>query len=278
MATLQAEFGARVELAIGRGDSALAHIGCAPASVAHFAAYLRAVQGYLSGEEVEFDRRFVADGVSPVDALRLGTAPPASRLRWLRAEAAKVPVHVAATGPKVIDLAATLGDGVAFAVGADPERIGWAVDRAKQARRDAGLNLDGLELAVWLNIAVHPDLDVARSLVGGGLASFSRFSVIHGSPAGGASTADATVLTDLHRSYDMTEHGNRAVSHTAVLTEDFIERNAVIGGPERCIERLRALSELGITRFLLMEAFSRDGEAGVAHRNLVRDVLPELRA
>ena len=40
---------------IGRGDSALAHIGRAPVRVAAFERYLKAVQGYLSGRSVTFD-------------------------------------------------------------------------------------------------------------------------------------------------------------------------------------------------------------------------------
>ena len=46
----------------------------------------------------------------------------------------KVPVDVAASGPKVIALGATLGDRVTFAVGADPERIAWALETARAAR------------------------------------------------------------------------------------------------------------------------------------------------
>ena len=46
-ATLQAESGGRVELSIGRGDSALAHLGLAPAPVAVLAEHVERLQGYL---------------------------------------------------------------------------------------------------------------------------------------------------------------------------------------------------------------------------------------
>jgi 5,10-methylenetetrahydromethanopterin reductase len=47
--------GDRVSIGIGRGDSALAHLGRAPASVAVLDRYVRAVRAYLAGETVAFD-------------------------------------------------------------------------------------------------------------------------------------------------------------------------------------------------------------------------------
>ena len=44
----------RAYLGIGRGDSALAHLGRAPGKVGHFESYLRQLQAYLSGEPVAF--------------------------------------------------------------------------------------------------------------------------------------------------------------------------------------------------------------------------------
>ena len=52
--SVQRVAGGRVQLGIGRGDSALAHIGRGPARVVDFERYLIAVQKYLKGEEVLF--------------------------------------------------------------------------------------------------------------------------------------------------------------------------------------------------------------------------------
>ena len=54
-ASVQAESGGRFVLGIGRGDSALAHLGLAPAPVAQFEHYLQRLQGYLRRDEVPFD-------------------------------------------------------------------------------------------------------------------------------------------------------------------------------------------------------------------------------
>ena len=45
-----------------------------------------------------------------------------------RATSPKVPVDVAATGPKMIEIGARLAERVTFAVGADPARVRWAIE------------------------------------------------------------------------------------------------------------------------------------------------------
>ena len=68
---------------------------------------------------------------------------------------------MAATGPKVIGIAAVHADRVMFAVGADPERLAWGIDVAKAARRNAGLDPDGVKFGAYLNMACHANPDTA---------------------------------------------------------------------------------------------------------------------
>src|SRR3954471_670295 len=163
IATVQAESDGRAVLGIGRGDSSLAHVGLAPAPVAVFERYVRQVQRYLRGEDVPLEEAGAAANtgtVPPVEELHLAGAPDASRLHWLRANQPKVPVDVAATGPKVIGVAGRHADRVTFAVGADPERVAWAIDTFRAARAAAGLPADdGVELGAYVNVVCHPDRD-----------------------------------------------------------------------------------------------------------------------
>jgi 5,10-methylenetetrahydromethanopterin reductase len=71
IASVHAESGGRAVLGIGRGDSALAHLGRAPASVGYFERYLQTVVSYLRGEELSFE---ALDPFLPADA-----PPSASR-------------------------------------------------------------------------------------------------------------------------------------------------------------------------------------------------------
>jgi 5,10-methylenetetrahydromethanopterin reductase len=277
MATLQAESGGRIVVELGRGDSSLAHLGFAPVKVGPFANYLRALRSYLAGDEVAFDPAFVTANLTAVSSLELGEEPAGSRLRWLRPGQPRVPVGVAATGPKVIELAAVHSDGVSLSVGADPERVGAAVDLARKARARAGMDTEAMRIAAFVNVAVHDDLETAAAITSGKLASFSRFSVMHGTVTGGATNADKATLEQLQRSYDMNKHGQDQAAH-AQLPLEFAERNAVIGSAGQCLEKLAVLRKLGVNRLIFTEDFSRAGESGRAHENLVRDVLPEVAA
>jgi 5,10-methylenetetrahydromethanopterin reductase len=269
IATVQAESGGRAVLGIGRGDSALAHLGLSPAPVAVFRDYVERLQGYLNGEDVPFDTA-VGDH-KPIGALGLAAGPSASRIHWLNPAVAKVPVDVAATGPKVIALAAELADRVTFAVGADDARIKWAVDLARSINPDA-------DLGAYIPVFVHPDRAAARRLIKGGVASFARFSVMHGRVVGPADDSTTETLQQVHDAYDMERHFTDGSPQSGPLTDDVIDAFGIAGPADYCIDRLSALADLGLTRVFIMlgsAGLDRD-EARAARHRLVDEVLPEL--
>lgn len=238
----------RAVFGVGRGDSALAHVGRSPARLAAFERFLRQTQSYLAGEAVAFGDIDVPDSVAPPLAeLGLADAPDASRIGWLEGRR-KVPLEVAATGPKVIALAACVADRVMFALGADPERVGWGISLARQARADAGLDPDGVEFGAYVNAVCHSDLETARELSKGGLTTFARFAVMHGTVAGPISPAMADAMQSLRRAYDMNKHTQAGSSQAATLTPEFIDAYAVVGPPDHCIERIGALAKLGLSK------------------------------
>ena len=277
IASVQAVSKGRAVLGIGRGDSALAHLGLAPAPLPLFERYLRRLQGYLRGEDVPFDDAAEAE-VASVDALRMGDQPTASRVHWV-GSLPKVPVDVAATGPKVIALAAVVADRVTFALGADTERLRWGIEVARSARRDAGLDPDGLRLGAYVNVAAHPDRDVARRLVAGGLSTLARFNVMHGRTAGPHDDGARAVLAELHERYDMNHHTQAGSAQAETLTPGFVDRYAAVGTSDEVVARLRSLAALGIDRYVLLgvgRARGLDAEARAAHQHLVHEVLPAL--
>ena len=274
IAAVHAESDGRAVLGIGRGDSALAHLGYAPASPAVFERTLARIQAYLRGEEVPFE----AD--ANLATLGLADAPKASRLAWLPRELAKVPVDVAATGPRMIAIAARLAERVTFAVGADPARIRWAIETARDARTKAGLDPAGLSLGAWVNVVAHDDADTARRLGEGGLALFARFSAMHGTPVGPASAADQALLRRVHDAYDMNRHARAGSQQAALLDAGFAERFGVFGPPARCAARLRELLALGLERLMIVgpSVGADRAQALACETRFVAEVLPALRA
>jgi 5,10-methylenetetrahydromethanopterin reductase len=261
IASVHAASGGRAHLGIGRGDSALAHLGMAPAPLRELERFVRLTRAYLRGEPVPFDdlRAYERDGARPVDVLGLANGPADSRLHWLPRDIDPVPVEVVATGPR------------ALAVAGDPERVEWAVGVA----RSAGAK----RIGAFVNVVVHPDKAVARRIGAGGFATFARFSAMDGTVRSPIDAESERVLHEVHDSYDMNQHTRAGSPQAAQLTDEFVDRFGVVGPPEHCVERLQRLAALGVDRFIVVGP-SMDAEqddARLAQKMFVGEVLPAIR-
>ena len=167
-----------------------------------------------------------------------------------------------------------------FALGADVERLRWAIGLAKKTRRDAGFDPDGIAYGAYLNLGCHPDVEVARSLVRGGLTTFARFSMMHGKTDVPTSAGDQQVLEKLISNYDMKAHTRGDSRQATTLTADFIDRMAIVGPPQRCIERLRELEALGLDKVAISGATrgASEEDAAVGRRLLVEKVIAGMRS
>ncbi|MGI9325920.1 MAG: LLM class flavin-dependent oxidoreductase [Pseudomonadales bacterium] len=268
IATLQAVSSGRAYLGIGRGDSALAHIGYAPAKVRDLEAYIDNLNTYLRGEEVPF----AAD--SDIHTLKLEDHPETSRIEWLKGSE-PVPIGVAATGPKVIELAATKTDRIDFMLGASVQRIQWGLEIAREARQRTGLG--PVSASAYINMIVHDDGEEAWKLAAGAITSQSRFAAMHGKINGPVSANAAATLPKIHAAYNMKQHGQH---DPGLITSEFAHEFGIYGPPAYCADRLSELIELGIDRFILAGgpelAHPQDFVAAMARR-FTDEVLPKLR-
>jgi 5,10-methylenetetrahydromethanopterin reductase len=271
IASVHAASGGRAVLGIGRGDSALAHLGLAPAPVPVFERYLRQVQAYLRGDEVPFDD-LTSEVVDDASSLELAGRPDASRLHWLPRDLPKVPVTVAATGPRVIAAAARHADRVTLALGADPERVAWGMAQARDVDPD-------VVVGAFVNVVCHDDRDTARALASGSTSTFARFNVMHGTTHGPMPAGSKALLQEVHDAYDMREHTRAGSPQAERLTADFTDGFAVLGPAEQCVARLQELIGLGLHHVVVVgPSLGADPtEARAAHRRFVDEVLPALR-
>ena len=284
-ATVHSVSRGRMTLGVGRGDSALAHLGRAPARLKQFERYLRHLQTYLSGGNVPFDELLDIPVASapPVETLALAETPDASGIRWIAdttARDGRPLVEVAATGPKVIAIAARRADRVMFALGASPERIAWGIGVARAAREAAGLDQEGLRFGAYVSCACHPDMETAQDMVRGNLTVFARFAVMHGKTSGPLSDRSRDVMQKLRNAYDMHRHTQGDSAQAAVLTPDFIEEYAAVGSPEQVLERLVRLRDLGLDKVVVNGNWrgARSDAGALARRLVETEVLPALRA
>ena len=259
-ATVNEISGGRFVLGTGRGDTALFHLGLPPMPVVEFFERTTRLQTYLSGGTIDIDGRD-------------------SRIRWLdTTKAGKVPLDIAASGPKVIDFSARTAERITFALGADPERVAWGIALARAAAADAGRDPADLTFGSYVSIGCHPDIEAARAMVHGSVAAFAHFSSMPGSTGAGLGGDDKAIVAEVGRSYDSNQHLRNDATHTSALTGEFIDRFAVTGTPDRVVERLQGLAALGIERFVVTgPGFGADrDDARLATNLLTTEVLPAL--
>jgi 5,10-methylenetetrahydromethanopterin reductase len=255
---LQVESQGRAICGIGRGDSSLAKIGRQPTPVAEFEIYVERLQRYLRGEEVDRD----------------GTP---SRLEWhADAQVPKVPVEVAATGTRVIEVAARHADRIVFALGADEDRIARGIEIARRAAAASGRDPDALQLGAWVNAVVHPDMVAARAAVRGGLAVFAHFSGFAGMKPEAMDPSLRDAALHLRSRYDMRDHGRAGGSHAQHLDDVFIDRFGIVGPLETAVPRFQRLAGLGLD-FCRVVPGSRDAPPEIVSASMVH-LATEVRA
>jgi 5,10-methylenetetrahydromethanopterin reductase len=242
---LQVASGGRVVLGIGRGDSSMAKIGRRPAPPADFELYLERLRAYMDGEEVDREGH-------------------PSRIEWLDdCEVPHVPIEVAATGPKVIDIAARRADRICFAVGADTERLEECIARARSCAEVIDRDPDSLRYGAYVNCVIHEDRDVAREAIRGGLSVFAHFSGFQGMDIESIPESAREAARHLRTDYDMANHAVSTGAHAQALDTEFIHRFGIAGPAGEAITRFEAIRDTGID-FVRIVPGSRDMPRDVA--------------
>ena len=193
IAAIQVASGGRAICAVGKGDSAVGRVGQRPQRHADFVRDLAMLRAYLSGETI------LVEGVE-------------SRIGWLgEVEYTKVPLEVAATGPKTLAAAGAHADRVSLAVGADPDRIDEAIgivrDAATRAGRDPSEVVIGAHLPISVADTREEAIEWLRPHVVGWahMASFDRSAIASQDPR------LRKVTSVVHDLYDYDHHGVRGV-------------------------------------------------------------------
>src|SRR6185369_10581367 len=226
--SLQVESDGRAVLGIGRGDSSLGKIGRGPVPVDEFERYVERLQGYLRGDEVDRD----------------GTA---SRLEWHEgAGVPKVPLEIAATGKRVIEVAARHAERIVFAVGADEDRLARSIQIARRGAAASGRDPDALQVGAWINAVIHPDVAAARAAVRGGLSAFAHFSGFGGMKTEKMDPGLRDAANHLRENYDLRDHGRSDTPHAQALDDAFVDRFGIVGPVETALPRFERLKALGL--------------------------------
>ncbi len=225
----------RAFLGIGTGDSAVLNLGLRPARLAELHHYIQSVREMLAGDSAEYrgDRAHV---------------------RW---SDTAVPIAMSAEGPRTLAMAGSIADAAIIHTGLTTDVLRDTVARIRDGERAAGREPGSA--GVWAfakcNIADNRDEavdEIKMALAASGHHAF-RFTLE------GKSVPEEyrEAVSVLHREYEAAEHEQVGQTRNATLTDElglteyFAERFAVVGTPEECRAKVRAIFESGVDVLLI---------------------------
>ncbi|WP_189824680.1 TIGR03842 family LLM class F420-dependent oxidoreductase [Streptomyces finlayi] len=229
-ATLNDMYGNRTVCGIGRGDSAMRVAGRKPNTLARLGEAMDVIRDLAEGREAKVDGQAV-------------------RIPWVRG--GKLPVWMAAYGPKALALAGANADGFILQL-ADPFLTEWMIRAVRDAASDAGRDPMDVKICVAAPAYVGDDLGHARDQCRwfGGMVGNHVADLVakYGSDSDLVPEA-LTSYIEARQGYDYAHHGRAGNPDTDFVPDEIVDRFCLLGPVEAHIEKLRALRALGVDQF-----------------------------
>ena len=227
-ATLNLISGGRMQLGIGRGDSSRRVLGKKPVTPAELEQAVKAFRDLTGSKEMDYEGR-------------------PTRLTW--ADGGVPPVWIAGYGPKVLEMAGRVADGVILQF-ADPDLIAWCVSFVKKGAQAAGRDPSKIEIMAAAPVWVSNDLKVARDHVRWfpALVSNHVVDLVSRYKPEDLPPALTSYIRDRGQ-YDYLHHCEVDSSNADFVSDEVTDRFCLVGPVEAHIAKLHALASAGVTQF-----------------------------
>ena len=167
----------------------------------------------------------------------------------------QIPIYIAASAPKILQLAGRIADGVIVLVGTAPHFIEAALQRIEAGAKESGRTLEDLDIVLWTPTAINDDAAEAHDLV---RAHVSRV-VIRPLPAEVSPRLQA-VVDRIREQYDYYHHMDTEADHADLVPDELVDLFALAGTPDECRARLKEIARLGIDQVAIIP-FVRPGQS-----------------
>jgi 5,10-methylenetetrahydromethanopterin reductase len=253
----------RVKFVMGTGFTSASTVGRKPATLADMRACIGAIKALLAGETVEWNG-------AP------GRLTFASRRR--------IPVLMAASGPKAIETAGEIADGAVLMVGFNRKLVESALERLEQGARRSGRKIEDLELIWAIRMGTAATMTEARRQ--------ARPTAVHWAirwegqwlERAGIRTPKLQVPDAVWKIYPDLSHAEdweAAIEATSFVSDELVaemcDALGLVGTPEYCAQRIMEMTKLGVRNIYLMpfQTFASPESEIPAFRDVI---FPQLRA
>ena len=252
LAILNELSGGRMDLGIGRGDSARRLLGKPPTSMKDLEQAVHVIRALVEGRSIEFEGTML-------------------ELPWTGGH--RLPVWIAGYGPVALKLTGRIADGAMLQIG-DPDLVRWFVSQVRASAIDAGRDPNGV--AVMAAAPAHVG-DVAdgrdRTRWFPALVSNHVVDLVNKYPREDL-PEELTQYVREREGYDYLHHAEVGSDNASFVTDEIVDRFCLVGSATQHIERLRALAEAGVTQFNL---YLMNGDEEEQLEIYGREIIPALR-
>src|SRR5712692_1438884 len=226
--------GGRAILGLGSGDSAIYTLGAPPSTVAG-----------------------LEDAVVTLGRLTSGLPVERGGRKWqVRRSTRRVPVYLAAEGPRTLELAGRVADGVIVGLGLTPEVISVSLAAIERGARAGGRTLDDVDVWWFAKTSLADTRAAAIEPIKMALAASANHALRFTLEGKGVPPDLHEKIRALQREYDAHHHEIAGAANASLpdrwdLTEFLVDRFAVAGTPADCVAQLRRAMGAGARQFMI---------------------------
>jgi 5,10-methylenetetrahydromethanopterin reductase len=224
-ATLEEYALGRTIVGIGLGDSSVETMGMKPAKLSYFEKTMAQMRQLLDGQEVQLET---------------------GKIHLLHPCKNKVPIYVAASGPKMLELSGRIADGIIVLVGVADEYIAHAKEKIAAGAKAAGRKVEDLNLVLWVPCAVS-DTAPAKDAVKAHVARV----VAHPLPYV-LDPTEQKVLEEIRKTYDYYHHMDQQANHAEVIPDWLVDKFAIAGTVAECRAQIERIKKSGIQQIAII--------------------------